>query len=539
MKNILLIITSLLSLNTSAARLTDEKTKITFEQQEIKITTIKNFHLNAEAPASATFDNLKAIYKPVKKTEQLFAFKTPENSKIANLNFYVCDDKKTVCEQHQINFEILTAKVNVADAKPSPMMSNKMAPLTTMDGRPTLLVFSAPWCPACIRMQTETYPTSAVAKELSKVNFKKVNSDLIENFELAEKFHIKAIPTLILLNSQGEEVYRWLDFQTAQSFAKSLFVETKKLEKDSTSLLVKASQGDLEAASQLGMREYNTLNCAEAVKWLSLSKKSVDQNYKLAAEVSCAEDKASEDAKLKYAYFQTLEKAMILTSSEWDQLRWFVSWMEQKKEIAPLTEDVKAKAQSARKKIEAFKPAELKVLFANSTYGEAGGFEKEETLYSIATIDGLVGNENAKKKTQELSIKLISKKKLSVDRPGEMLMAIAYLREAGENKKVDQMYQALIKKYPQTYVYFEKYARLQLKNKNLEAALLQSEKALSYNEGNAPQLYLLKIRILKEMNKKSEAKTALDEAFNLKEISHPRFKKSFAQLKTLKEELNK
>ena len=83
------------------SRLTDDKAEIKIDKEQISLTAKKSFHLNKEAPASATFDNLEAVFKPTIKTEKLFTFKKTEKAKIANVSFYVCDDKNTVCEQHK------------------------------------------------------------------------------------------------------------------------------------------------------------------------------------------------------------------------------------------------------------------------------------------------------------------------------------------------------------------------------------------------------------------------------------------------------
>lgn len=537
MKSIILI-TAIFTSLIASARLTDGKVTTTYKQGQVAIAPLKGFHLNAEAPASATFDQFETKYKPIEKKEQLFTFKTIPGAKFANLNYYVCDDKKTVCEQHQIKFEIATAQISATEKK-NVFAGNRIAPLANAEGKPTLLVFSAPWCPACIRMETETYPDKSVSKALATITFKKVNSDLVENFELSEKFHVKAIPTLVLLNAEGEEIHRWLDFQSAKSFAGSLTAETKKLADSSASLIAKASAGDLEAASQLGMRQYNSLNCGEAIKWLSLSPKEIDQKFKLAAEVSCAQDAADEDDKNKEALLKTLEKGIFLSASEVDQIRWFISWLDVKKQAGPLAEDIKTKALQTRKRLReiAGNTRLLKNTFSESTFGEPGGFEKEEVLNEVANIEGLLDLASDEIKTKAQSITLIAKRKLSVDRPGEMLMAIAYLREAGAEQKVNRLYDALTRKYPTTYVYFEKYARYELKNKHLTAALPLSEKAISFADGNSPQLYFLKANILKSMDKKTEAKAIVEQALNLKDIDHPRFKRTLAQLKTLKEEL--
>ena len=120
-----------------------------------------------------------------------------------------------------------------------------------------------------------------------------------------------------------------------------------------------------------------------------------------------------------------------------------------------------------------------------------------------------------------------------------MLLAIAYLREADEKVRVQEMYQQLLNRYPDTYVYHEKHARYQLKNKSYEQALVSINTALLYPEGNVPQLQLLKARILNEMKNKSQAITVVSEALKLENISHKKFKKTLAALEALQETLKK
>lgn len=525
----------------SFARITDDQVQYNVVNDEISITTKKGFHLNAEAPASATFDSLEANYKPTKKTEKLFSFRIPKNSKIAHLNYYVCDDKKTVCEQHQENIEIKSAKPTEKKEKAQIEKTAKDITLASADGKPTLLVFSAPWCPACIRMKTETYPVPAVKAQLDKIHFTKLNSDLVENWDLSEKFHVKAIPTLILLNGQGEEVYRWLDFQHAAEFAKSLAVEITKTSNTKQALEKKVLLGDQAAASELGMSYYNALMYEDAVKWLSYSKNEKDQNYKLAAEAQAAQGKADENEKEIPTYLATLEKGIVLSTSEMDQLRWFVDWADKKNELGALNEDGKAKIKNIKAKLEKIlsNKKNLKVLFAKSTYGDTVGFEKAEMYYLIGKLENALGSEAGKKLANENMIQIVKQKKLSVKRPGEMLIAIAYLREAEETTYVEGLYQSLRKTYPNTYVYHEKFAKFLLKYKKTEDALSTIDEAIKFPEGNMPQLLLTKAKILKELNKKELAIQTIDSALKQDQIEHKRFKSSVAALKTLREELKK
>ena len=541
----------------SEARITNNQVIYKKEAGLLKVEPKKGFHLNAEAPANVTFDALEALYKPTEKTEKRFSFKLVEKAKKAKLSYYVCDDKKTVCEQHQEELALTTLSATwpppgtqaAASAKPpsgafidsnlSSQMEDQL--LISKNGKPTLLIFSAPWCPACIRMETETYPTSKVSEQLNKVNFLKLNSDLPENYELSEKFQVKAIPTLILLNTDGEEVFRWLDFQEAVTFAKSLDQETKKIGATKNTTLQLATLGDPKAISALGRLYYNALNCSEAVRWLSLSKSAEDKKFKLAAEVSCMQEQVEKDENAVPEYLQTLEKAMVLTPSKIDQQRWMVDWIEKKKETKELSDDVKAKAKALLAELEK-QGKNQKTLakdFKESTFGESAGFELAEVNLMRSRLFSALDLKAEKAKSDVQNIKLINPKKYSVKKPGQMLIAIYYLREAGEKKEVKAMYSKLIAAFPQSYVYYEKYGRYLLKEKEYENALSQVDIALKYPEGNQPQLYLLMARIFKEMNQKDKMLETLNAADQLKDIKHPKFKKTLAQLIKLKEQSEK
>ena len=74
----LFIITLLVGLS-AFGRQTDNQTQVKLEKTLITITTKPGYHLNAEAPATATFDNLEALFKPENKTEKArhnFSFST-------------------------------------------------------------------------------------------------------------------------------------------------------------------------------------------------------------------------------------------------------------------------------------------------------------------------------------------------------------------------------------------------------------------------------------------------------------------------------
>lgn len=531
-------VSGLLSLS-AQARLTDNQVEFKIEPQQISLTCKSGFHFNAEAPASAVFDNLEAKFPPNPKTEKLFVFRKNASVKTAKLSFYVCDDKKTVCEQHQQTLNLQSGEVKKTAVIKSAYDSIQNFSLASKNGKPTLLVFSAPWCPACIRMQTETYDKAAVKKQLSKINFTKLNSDVVDNYELREKFGIKAIPSMILLDKDGNEVYRWLDYQPAATFAKSLATEIKKADQ-AAQLQSKAESGDPQAASTLAFRAFNALNYAEALKWFALTKSEKDQKFKLASEVALA-DAAASDEKLKSAQLDVLQKAIVLTTSQLDRIRWTIEYLAVKQDMKSLNDESRAQGLKLAEEIEKLlaKKFEAAKAFAQSTYGEYGGFESEELLWLKGRLYTVLDMADEKAKTDRRSAEILKKRRLSVERPGELLLAVAYLNEAGQSEAVAAWYDKLTQRYPQSYVYFEKYARFERRQKNYEKALSLINEAIKYPEGNLPQLSLLKAQVLKDMQKKDEAKAVAESALELDYIRHKRFAQTLKTLEELKQEVSR
>ena len=72
-------------------------------------------------------------------------------------------------------------------------------------GNPVVIDFWAAWCGPC-RMMAPIFDEASAELE-GKVTFVKVNVD--ENPEIAAKYHVQAIPTIVMLNG-GEEKARFM-----------------------------------------------------------------------------------------------------------------------------------------------------------------------------------------------------------------------------------------------------------------------------------------------------------------------------------------
>lgn len=83
----------------------------------------------------------------------------------------------------------------------STVMSSDIIP---KNGKPTLIDFSATWCPPCRAMKPVFEELSDTYEDY--INF--VTIDIDEYGELANDYAVSAVPTFIFLNKKGEEVDR-------------------------------------------------------------------------------------------------------------------------------------------------------------------------------------------------------------------------------------------------------------------------------------------------------------------------------------------
>lgn len=502
------------------------------EPTEIVLTVKKGFHFNDKAPASAVFDDLEAKFKPTHKTEQKFTFKKLEKSKKVKLNYYVCDDAKTVCESHD-QVVVLDQRAT-ADVSTPDRTAAAEVPTKKFD-KITLLKFSAPWCPACIRLKSETMNKPQVQALLKKVNLQEINIDLVENEKISEEYAVKAIPTVILVNEQGEELKRWLDYQPAKSFTAELQTALKETQ-SVKQLLAKAEAGDEKAATTLAYNSYSKMLWKDAAKWFSFSKGMKELNYKLASEIAMAQDELSDSKESKKAYLQALEKGFTLSSSALDQARWKLDYLEQLKEQErPIETDAIKALQFQLAEVK--KNKNLKDLFAKSTVGDLENFEKAELLDMTTRLYKITDDKENTKKTQAEMAAAIDKVKLSTKLPGQMISAIWYYGQAGAPEKSEKLLKELIKAYPKTYVYYQRYASFLTKQKRNDEALVQANLALEFKEGNEPQLSLAKVKILKELGKKDEAIGLIESTLKLTEAHPNKYKRTHAALTDLKKTL--
>lgn len=142
-----------------------------------------------------------------------------------------CSQKKSdneASQQTPAPQEQTAAEQPLAEQPTAPVSEVKMAPtsdqptiapsLKSAKGLPVVVDFYADWCGPC--QQFKPIFHEAEGKYAGKIDFKSVDVDA--QADLADKYGIRSIPTLIFFDKEGREVYREIGYIDAPVFTADL-----------------------------------------------------------------------------------------------------------------------------------------------------------------------------------------------------------------------------------------------------------------------------------------------------------------------------
>lgn len=561
------ILIAIFSSYSAWARISDDKVHLSVQGTRVIGTIDKGYHFNAEAPASLSSPDGKITADPEKKEEKQIVFDT---AKVAGqpftLEYYVCDDAKTVCEQHGGSYQIVQGELKILGVdKSMPGAKEPVVPRVlpkkkvfqaevnahgfiendleaglkqaAAQKKKVLVDFRAPWCPACLRLETEVFGTKsfkAATRNLVKVS---LNVDLLANKPLADQYSAKAIPVLILMDAHGQELYRSLDFKPADILSAELKTAVKNEKYSYAQLQKDAAKDDKKAILELGRREFKALNYEEAFKWFS--KTNEEPLMRANSEVSLWSDRTDKDEKQNSAYLDVLKKNIGLFPDSFESIVWRNEWAKRMNEGKPsLAPEVKEVLRTNSQKISNLlsdEKARLKA-FKENGIGDYSHFEKAEILSQNVDNIGLLSPADEAKAKQDLAAE-VRKVETSVARPGQMLLALSYLNQAGEKKDVVEGYEKLIQAHPEAYVYYRRLANFYVKEKDFAKALPMAQKTVELGTDLPLQHLELLAKVQKGLAQKSEAQKTVAKALALPEARIERNQKTVKSLEDLKKTL--
>ena len=90
-------------------------------------------------------------------------------------------------------------------------------------GKLIFLDFTASWCAPCKKMDRVTFKNENLGKFMNQnfVSFK-VDNDFFWGMDIADRYNVKAFPTLLVIDVNGDVVKRITGFQTADGLLNQL-----------------------------------------------------------------------------------------------------------------------------------------------------------------------------------------------------------------------------------------------------------------------------------------------------------------------------
>ncbi|MGE5087204.1 MAG: thioredoxin domain-containing protein [Bacillota bacterium] len=555
----------------SFARLSDGKDHLKLSGSKITATLDKGFHFNKEAPAGLYLDGEMGAIEPLKKTEKVIVFDaTKGKDKSFTVSFYVCDDAKTVCESHESHLEIKKGKLlKVEDKKeemappgaavnPSekPAASKKeivllkdeygfyennfeqILAMAKTENKKILVDFMAPWCPACIRLETETFGEASFQEATEEFIKVSVNADKKENQIFLKQYGVPGMPTILILSPEGAELARFLDFKPARVFAKEINDYKKGQLLTFVQLKKKADAGDEEARILLARRAFNSMHFGEAIKWLApTNKKSMLLTMSEAAnaEIQYQKDKIKNRAPYQVA----LEKAIsdYPQSIEAVVLRNELAELLKRDGPAALEKAQKVAKQNIAVIDDILQSGEkVKAIFAENLAGDFTNFEAAKLWSEKYKAAKILGDEGLKKEAQKQVSKLVNPE-LKTEFPGAMIAGLSLLRSVDLKEESLNGVEKLAKTYPQSEVYQQKAAFAFARDKKFEKALPYSEKITQMNSDSAFLNMKNLAEVYKGLNRKAEALQTAEKALKMPEAQMKQNKELVSSLEEMKKSL--
>lgn len=91
--------------------------------------------------------------------------------------------------------------------------------------KPLLIDFTATWCTACKELDRTTFSAPAVQQEAGRFLAVKVDATVDDDPEVAatmRELSVKGLPTVVLIDHEGREVQRFIDYVDASTFLQAL-----------------------------------------------------------------------------------------------------------------------------------------------------------------------------------------------------------------------------------------------------------------------------------------------------------------------------
>lgn len=468
-------------------------------KQRIVATLKAGFHFNEKAPNAAVVDGKRV--EPTTLSRQKVVIPVPAVYTLAQATLFVCDDALTFCEPKTVDFKgtaeanaYMTARAEMKRAQPKEVKQKRskinkhgfiednleQGAEQAKKNKSLLLVdFSARWCPGCIRLENEILGTKEF-KVASKAFVKvKLDYDRFETLPLKAKYGIFGIPTLIVLDSDLEEISRIVDYQP-MPVLKDFLADASRTPIAIEKLRAQAAVGDNDANLAIGLRLYSANRFEESLSFLEKVKPTPVQY--LDAKVRAAEELFKENSSRKAAYIETVKEALKTEASSSRSILWRTGLVEavdsaaEKKTIAAdgvaVADDLLAH------------PQKIKDAIKGDFIGEFSGYEKLLIAMNRAELIEASGAPEDEVKAARAKVTSVGRAlNIPISKKGPALRLLIAMGEAKEYKDGEIQARKLLKADPKNPELQRRLLRMLNGQEKFAEAVQVGRKALSKSYG--------------------------------------------------------
>ncbi len=539
-----------------AGERTQGSVSIEIKNGKLSASVKEGFHFNAKAPNGFLLSS-QPLIKPSQLSYRAAEFTNlPKEWKMGEATFYICDDAITFCEVNKLtvhNPDLVDSSqgdgVEVKQVRslfPDIEKAQKKGMVNTYgfieddyaraldqakkEKKLLLIGFSARWCPSCVRLEKEIFPSREFGAQTRAFVRLKIDVDRFENSVISEKFNVKGIPTLLVINSAQEEISRISDYQPNSELAK-FFSSIKSDSATLSALVKKAKKKNPEILLRLGRRLSAAGRYRESLSYLTQIQPPPREL--LAVRVQAAEPNsgASKTSKAKYAAI--LKEAIELEPESLRSLGWrteLVRVIKDKEEKLEIKKDGISIAEDFLKDKEA--------ILENATPDEIGEFlGYEQFLVGIMRAELIAAAlapasdvtaawRRAAQVARELSI--------PVAQTGINLRRLSVLLQAKLFAEADKLTQAMLLNDPENPEIQRRRLHVLLELKKYSAAADIGKSVISKSFGrNEFWVAGSLAKALVEAKRYDEARDLVNSYLNRHELEWPKMQDSRKQLESL------
>jgi len=495
----------------------------------------QGYHFNEKAPNGLQAGDQWSPPSSIEKNKLVITHPS-QWPKGSFAQIYVCDDAVTFCETHKIFMNGPSSDSLKKKVAPKSLTLKKdkhgflvdqfeeALKIATKNQKLLFVDFNARWCPSCLRLENEIFSSKKFAHLARNFVLLKIDGDVFTNSAILEKYSVSGYPTLMFLTSDGQEIFRFYDYQPLETIEK-IIREVNQYPLSITQLEALPRTEEIKAT--LWKRYFYADQFAKALEVMKTMKEKPNEFLSAQVQQAKTEEKSN--------YIQTLKEALALEPDSTRSLNWRMSLIES------LDENDESRKVLAQESFTLTKkwlsdPTTLNKALATDSLGEYTGFERFYVTLLNAEIAETTKIES--EAAWALVIQEGEKANIGPSHPGAALRFLSALIQSKDFKKSLVLVNQLLKKSPESGDLQRRKLRVLVELKNYEEAIVIGEKALKNSYGSN-EFFVVEplFKAYKGAHKKEKAKSLLDTYLTRNEINFEKMRTFKKKLEALKSEI--